>query len=265
MTGQTGDEKKPLIIVTAPMRSGTSFVCQLLERLGANFGDPDDMLPADKWNPQGYFENKQVIRVNHEIVFSHFAFSNAWTDVSWGKSARADLMKLATIILAPVGFMRTRLLGPSDQDKQAVQTFLDRFDGHAVKDPRFCHTIHTWAAIQPEITLVYCERDNAKIVTSLHRMTKIPSILLWPVIRQFKSAFSRNSAGMDKTVIDIDRLIQDKEPVGELEKLYAIAGRNYVAEEALQMLAEVRRSPSQTIEVEAAPGGVRSADVIAHS
>ena len=45
-------------IITCCSRSGSSFVCQLLHELGANFGEPDKLVKPDEWNKKGYFEDR---------------------------------------------------------------------------------------------------------------------------------------------------------------------------------------------------------------
>ena len=52
-------------IITCCSRSGSSFVCQLLHELGANFGEPDKLVKPDEWNKKGYFENRSINKINH--------------------------------------------------------------------------------------------------------------------------------------------------------------------------------------------------------
>ena len=59
-------------IITCCSRSGSSFVCQLLHELGANFGEPDKLVKPDEWNKKGYFENRSINKINHELLNDDF-------------------------------------------------------------------------------------------------------------------------------------------------------------------------------------------------
>ena len=50
-----------MIVVCGVPRSGTSLVCQGLERLGVSFGGP--LIPADKANPWGYYEHRRLVEL----------------------------------------------------------------------------------------------------------------------------------------------------------------------------------------------------------
>ena len=59
-------------------RSGTSFVAQCLDYLGADFGEPDRFFPADKWNQQGYLENIDIVDLNNRAVLGERAKFDYW-------------------------------------------------------------------------------------------------------------------------------------------------------------------------------------------
>jgi hypothetical protein len=50
---------KSIVVVVGYNRSGTSLVCQALERLGVSFGSP--LVEADRANPRGYYEHKDIV------------------------------------------------------------------------------------------------------------------------------------------------------------------------------------------------------------
>ncbi len=58
---------KPIVVVVGMSRSGTSIVCQALERLGVSFGSP--LIKADEFNVRGYYEHKDLTR--HQTLLMH--------------------------------------------------------------------------------------------------------------------------------------------------------------------------------------------------
>ena len=57
---------KPVIVVVGIKRSGTSLICQGLERLGVSFGSP--LVEADKANIRGYYEHKDLTHYQTLLV-----------------------------------------------------------------------------------------------------------------------------------------------------------------------------------------------------
>lgn len=76
------DYKEPYLVFGAG-RCGTSTVARILhEQLGICMGDA--FIPADKDNPLGYFEDKEFVRLNHQLLVLGFdvrAWMRAVTDL----------------------------------------------------------------------------------------------------------------------------------------------------------------------------------------
>ena len=69
-----------MIIITGMHRTGTSAIANMLYELGLDFGDPSEFITADRWNVEGYFENKEVTFLNDDIILGEFAPSRQyWT------------------------------------------------------------------------------------------------------------------------------------------------------------------------------------------
>lgn len=58
------------IIVLGPYRSGTSVTSQVLQKLGVDFGPKQLLLPAQPWNPGGFFERFDVNDANDALIRS---------------------------------------------------------------------------------------------------------------------------------------------------------------------------------------------------
>src|SRR5579859_5299153 len=75
------------VCITGRHRTGTSVVAGLLQRHGLWLGDEADIMPADPYNPDGYFENNRLVEVN-DAILSAFGgrwdrppdFPTAWTE-----------------------------------------------------------------------------------------------------------------------------------------------------------------------------------------
>lgn len=56
-----------VIIVGSP-RSGTSFLTGLIVRMGFDPGPLDSLRNADELNPYGYYENKHLMKIDHDLL-----------------------------------------------------------------------------------------------------------------------------------------------------------------------------------------------------
>jgi hypothetical protein len=57
-----------IVFVIGMGRSGTSLTCQVLEKAGAYFGDPDLLIPADDKNKRGYYEHRVLEAINIQLL-----------------------------------------------------------------------------------------------------------------------------------------------------------------------------------------------------
>lgn len=66
-------ETAPVLLITGMHRNGTSIVTKALSTLGVNLGDP--LVPADSGNPTGYWEHKEAVSINENIL--------KWLKIYW--------------------------------------------------------------------------------------------------------------------------------------------------------------------------------------
>ncbi|MGD0901280.1 MAG: hypothetical protein ABR915_25915 [Thermoguttaceae bacterium] len=59
-------QERTLVMVLCPHRSGSSFITNLLERLGMSLG-PFERLPPSQWNEHGYFEALPLVCLNDQL------------------------------------------------------------------------------------------------------------------------------------------------------------------------------------------------------
>ena len=56
------------LFVMGMHRSGTSLTARLLNLMGVYFGPEDALMEADRFNPKGYWERKDVYQLNKTIL-----------------------------------------------------------------------------------------------------------------------------------------------------------------------------------------------------
>ncbi len=137
------NSENPQFIICGSGRSGTSAVAQLLHLAGVSVGH--DLIEPDEHNAEGYFEERQVIKINQAIL-------NA--------AGIGPPFSTAT---------RERVVAASDEYKSymveqaAVAT-------PAWKDPRFCWTLEPWLAVlgsKPKV--IVCLRSPGEVAASTMR------------------------------------------------------------------------------------------------
>lgn len=119
-----------LLVVGAP-RSGTSLVCDVLSRLGVDFGDPALFVDpgVNRHNPV-FFELVELNRINDEMMAA----------MGWEFS---DF----TALPLPSDFTSVF----ADQFEERVNSFLETYFTSSatigLKDPRFCFTLPLWTLL----------------------------------------------------------------------------------------------------------------------
>jgi len=147
-------------IITGMHRSGTSLVARLAYEAGAEMGDPAGFYRPDRWNPDGYYEQVGVHRINMSLV-----------NGPWGKLTYFKLPSEETVL------RRGRKL--AGEIRQAASNFADA----VVKDPRFALTLPAWQAQGARVDgMLVCLRDPSSVAGSLrkrNRATRGHALRLW--------------------------------------------------------------------------------------
>lgn len=142
------------IIVLGPFRSGTSLVSRILSKLGVDFGPWEGMLKPDRFNPEGYFQHKDVRIANNRLIRSAGA-SVAWPAHPQRLSSEGDLALL----------------------KRAKLDWVFDLKHWGVKDPRFCATLASWISADRldsrRLSIVRVERDPGDAALDLLGMPEL--------------------------------------------------------------------------------------------
>lgn len=149
----------PALVIVGMHRSGTSLVAQACSAAGISAGPPEEMLAAQSDNPAGFFEHRNLVALNDDLLESSGA--------SWfapGRVIQRD------VPLPDAGLKLLEHLRASGNGQ-----FL-------LKDPRLCLTWPVWEDQIEDPTLLYVYRDALSVARSLNRRNHFPlqlGLLLW--------------------------------------------------------------------------------------
>src|SRR3989338_2454202 len=135
-------EQKTIVVLGAP-RSGTSVVTGILTMCGVNMGN--FFLPADRFNPKGYFEDLEIQELNKKIL----------------KNVDADIDK------PPIDIIKDT----KEDIKKELFTILNKKNNNLLwgwKDPRTVFTIDCFIPHLNNPYFVICTRnpcDNAESIS----------------------------------------------------------------------------------------------------
>lgn len=214
-------------------RSGTSLVARVAYEVGADFGDPTGFHPADRWNPDGYFEQREILDVNRHLV-----------NGPWGRVAYLRLPTERTIC--------RRASNISEQ----LATLATKYRDKAVKENRFCLTLGTWrahgAAVE-KLLIVY--RDPSSVARSLGKRNRIPRFLALRLWAEHYRRLLRTAQDIPAACLSYDRMVADEAgAAGEADKIGWLLGadsKNVV--EAMRRFARFGGRSQREIEANLTP------------
>ncbi len=150
-----------VLVVLGMHRSGTSLVARACHNAGITAGPDADLLAAQADNPLGFYEHRDLVRLNEGVLEQ--------VGASWYRPPARGALETATM---PEGEQRALL-------KQLEQTGGGQF---LIKDPRLCLTWPLWSARLESHTLLFVYRAPLAVARSLARRHGFPlqhGLLLW--------------------------------------------------------------------------------------
>ncbi|MCB0664872.1 MAG: hypothetical protein KDC80_03575, partial [Saprospiraceae bacterium] len=189
-------KKRKCIMVLGMHRSGTSAMAGVLEYLGFNLGE--DLMPASKFNPKGYFENNQIYHLNEAILRG--------LGVSWNKTY----------------YLPAAILDRIDRKyiDQANEILANQFyDGEVIvlKDPRFSILSEFWKKILVsqgfDLYFVIMIREPMMVTRSLFQRDSFiceKSSLIWMDYMFKAERLTRNE---NRIFVNYDNLVENPKDV----------------------------------------------------
>lgn len=140
------------VLVVGMHRSGTSVVSGMLSKLGVGFGR--NLLGATYANPDGHYEDKQIIKINEEILMS--------AGGSWDAPPTCEKIKVAF-----------------NKRKEEIRRYL-RSEGSkesgayfGVKEPRISLMLPMYVDMLGDVKIIYVVRDEEDVASSIKKRNKI--------------------------------------------------------------------------------------------
>lgn len=207
-------------IITGCSRSGTSFVCQLLAELGADFGPNYELIAADEWNSRGYFENRVIGTVNHQLLFGRSSNPRIWTDIMWPNDSGIRIRKLSTLALSPL-LTRDRAISKRGV-KQAAQiaALSQAYRNKVVKDPRFCFLMTPWCQHGEIDSVLFVVRHPWEAASSMSKQTKLPLKLTYAGWTDSIRRFWEKPPSVPVTTVDFNALISPETSIQATSPLF---------------------------------------------
>lgn len=187
------------ICILGMHRSGTSLVANIIQQMGVYLGTPENFLSANFANPEGYFENKNIVSIHDSLLT---AFGLSWNSPmplpeNWwlAEAAQAASAELDKLISAEFG--DCALWG--------------------WKDPRTCLLLPVWERVlqQRNINIRYIvpfrnPLDVAKSLALLYGFSLLDGLRLWYYYSITMLSFLKNK---NVLFVDYDLLIDQPEMV----------------------------------------------------
>lgn len=181
------------LIVLGMHRSGTSALAGVLAKMGADL--PQDLMPADEFNPDGYFESQLAYRLNDALLGSAGSSWDDWHAVNtdwYGSPRKGEYVLRAQEML--------------EQEFGTSSFFV-------LKDPRICRLVPFWNEVMAEAgiepSFVCTHRNPVEVAASLARrngLTESQGLLLW--LRHVLDA-EADSRGRRRAFVSYDGLLSD--------------------------------------------------------
>lgn len=190
------------ILVLGMHRSGTSAITRLISMMGAYFGPISIALPADKDNPKGFWERRDVMAINREIL------------------------RLSGCVWHVVHQWNAHAVQPLPaQLSQHMQSIIQEMDAHptwVLKDPRFCLTLPLWMPHLRQPLAVLAYRNPLEIAQSLHIRNGMPLEYALPLWEFHTVHAIRAAHALPKIFVSHSAIMQS--PVAESRNIYRSLG-----------------------------------------
>ena len=140
-------QQQEILIITGMHRSGTSLTSSLLQSAGLNIGK--NLLPANEFNPKGYFENTEFLNFHESLLYSLGIDKIGWTTNN--------------NISVPEYYI--------DQARKLIEENQCFSQPWGWKEPRTTLFLDFWSNLLPEAKFLFIYRSPWEVLDSLYRRT----------------------------------------------------------------------------------------------
>lgn len=158
---------KKLIVILGMHKSGTSLMTQMIQETGAYLGKEDNLLEKDSSNPDGHFENLDILYANNDILHS--------CDREW-----------YNLEVLNFDYSDRQTVKGMEKLKRIIQELFQKSNVVAIKDPRISVLLPVWERIltelEVEVHYVWMFRNPLEVMESLRKRNGYCSrhvLLMW--------------------------------------------------------------------------------------
>jgi hypothetical protein len=187
------------ILILGMHRSGTSAVARLINMMGAYFAPEGMALSAKPDNPKGFWERKDVLSINNELLKFH--------QCEWNNLAHWDFENASKA--PPV----------IKQKMHALIMNMDAFRPWFIKDPRMCLTLPVWLAMLEAPLAVIVYRNPHEIALSLHKRSGIDKEYALALWEYYMVGMLNKTRNMPRILVSYEETLAT--PVKCCEKLHS--------------------------------------------
>ena len=205
--------EKMIIVVLGMHRSGTSVVARCMKVLGAETGD--SLIPAQKDNPKGFYEDKDILELDEEML--------GFLGSSWEATNIVSLQQIEELFESDFFIRACNLL----------EKKLQHYPIFVIKEPRMVVLLPFWRKVFVECSLnvkyVIAIRNPLSVASSLEKrngMDPAFGVTLWfgYVLRSLQETVED-----ERVLVDYDRILLY--PKKEVQRLSEMLGLPFSSHE----------------------------------
>jgi Sulfotransferase family len=154
------------VCVAGMHRSGNAMVAQVLWVCGLWLGPPERLMPAKPDNPDGFFQNTDVVFLNDQLIERHHGGWDAPPPIQRGWE-RSDLTANLVDDAQAWASLMAEGAGGAEGAAGAAKGASGAVGAWGWADPRTCITLPFWQAVLPDLKVVACLRNPVAVAESL--------------------------------------------------------------------------------------------------
>lgn len=158
---------RKVILILGMHRSGTSLMAHICQSMGGYLGEDNELMDAREDNPAGFFEHKDIVRINDEIL--HYC------DSEWYSLKPIKVNCHSSQIIKKMGELES-----------IIWKMLMKQNIVVIKDPRIALLLPLWGKVLNELRVetdyIWEFRNPLEVADSLKKRdgySKKHSLLLW--------------------------------------------------------------------------------------
>jgi hypothetical protein len=211
-----------MILIAGMHRSGTSLVARLLYEAGADFGNLEGFYPPDQWNRGGYFEQKNILRLNMKLLHGR-----------WGRLSYLSLPSGQTI------------LSRGSYLNETLKEVSKEIENQVIKENRFCITLPAWQQAGLKVDkVIICLRHPWDVVLSLKKRNHLPCFVGFRLWHEHLRRILKVSEGIDRRLVLYDNVITGSKSLKEFNDILKFMDIYHEDRKSELILKEYVREPN---------------------